>query len=220
MHTAAARFLQYLRVERNASDLTIKSYREDLMALAAYLAEANGGRAVEPGALTALDLRGYVDGVARGGLRESDDRAATGLAAEFLSFRATRRLGKDEPGQAAAQPAPGPHAAALPYRRGDRAIAPGPARRAADGTPRPRPAGDDVFGRAAGERGGRLAAGGPRSGSRRAPRPRQGAAGAVGPNRLLCVAGVAPLAGRAAASSAAAAGARVAACSSTSSAAA
>jgi len=40
MHTAIDRFLQYLRVERNASELTIKSYREDLTALEAYLGEA------------------------------------------------------------------------------------------------------------------------------------------------------------------------------------
>ena len=30
MLTAISRFLQYLRVERNASDHTVKSYREDL----------------------------------------------------------------------------------------------------------------------------------------------------------------------------------------------
>ena len=37
MRTAIARFLQYLRVERNASRAdTVKSYREDLTALADY----------------------------------------------------------------------------------------------------------------------------------------------------------------------------------------
>ncbi len=40
MQTAVARFLQYLRVERNASDLTIKSYREDLEALVEYLGDS------------------------------------------------------------------------------------------------------------------------------------------------------------------------------------
>ena len=49
MQTAISRFLQYLLVERNASPLTIKSYREDLEALAAYLAEASGGRRPTPG---------------------------------------------------------------------------------------------------------------------------------------------------------------------------
>ncbi len=34
MLTAIARFLKYLGVERNSSELTVKSYREDLTALA------------------------------------------------------------------------------------------------------------------------------------------------------------------------------------------
>ena len=34
MQTAIDRFLQYLTVERNSSALTVKSYREDLQALA------------------------------------------------------------------------------------------------------------------------------------------------------------------------------------------
>jgi len=40
MHTAIARFLQFLAVERNASNYTVKSYREDLTTLAEYLAQA------------------------------------------------------------------------------------------------------------------------------------------------------------------------------------
>ena len=59
MHAAIARFLDYLRVERNASDLTIKSYREDLTALAAHLTESHG-RCLAPGDIRTLDLRGYV----------------------------------------------------------------------------------------------------------------------------------------------------------------
>ena len=39
MVDAVGRFLDYLRFERNASDLTIKSYREDLTALSDYLTE-------------------------------------------------------------------------------------------------------------------------------------------------------------------------------------
>ncbi len=40
MQTAMARFLRFLAVEKNASPLTIKSYREDLTALLEYLTEA------------------------------------------------------------------------------------------------------------------------------------------------------------------------------------
>ena len=59
MRTAAARFLQYLRVERNASELTIKSYREDLEALAEYLADLQGATP-GPGEIGTVELRGYI----------------------------------------------------------------------------------------------------------------------------------------------------------------
>jgi integrase/recombinase XerC len=59
MQSAAARFLRFLEVERNASPLTIKSYREDLELLLDYLQQAFG-RVPAPRELTALDLRGYV----------------------------------------------------------------------------------------------------------------------------------------------------------------
>ena len=129
MHTAIDRFLQYLRVERNASAYTIKSYREDLTALADYLAEAAGGpmsRAGSDHCVRPARLRGRA---ARGGLCQDHDRPATGVAAEFLSFRPARGLGQDEPGQAAAQSAQGPLAAAFPLGRRHRPAALGPVRR-------------------------------------------------------------------------------------------
>ena len=52
-------FLRYLRVERNASELTLKSYREDLAALSAYLTEACG-QCPDAGSITTVLLRGYV----------------------------------------------------------------------------------------------------------------------------------------------------------------
>ena len=42
MQTAIARFLRFLHIERNASELTVKSYREDLTSLAEYLEEVLG----------------------------------------------------------------------------------------------------------------------------------------------------------------------------------
>ena len=52
MHTAIARFLQFLAVERNASAYTVKSYREDLTALVDYLAESSRRQAAPPGDIT------------------------------------------------------------------------------------------------------------------------------------------------------------------------
>ena len=90
MQTAIARFLQYLRVERNASDLTIKSYREDLEMLAGYLAEASGGTAPDPGRITALDLRGYVAALHEAGY------ARTTIARRLASMRSFFRFGQRE----------------------------------------------------------------------------------------------------------------------------
>lgn len=62
MQASVDRFLRYLRVERNAADLTIKSYREDLTALLEYQADitpASRSRP-SPAELTVADLRSYV----------------------------------------------------------------------------------------------------------------------------------------------------------------
>jgi len=59
MRNAVDRFLLYLRVERNASELTIKSYREDLIALVEYLEDVRG-KAPAPGEVDTVELRGYV----------------------------------------------------------------------------------------------------------------------------------------------------------------
>jgi integrase/recombinase XerC len=89
MRTAIERFLQYLRVERNASPLTIKSYREDLLALADYLAEARGAEP-EPGEVTVLELRGYAAAMHEAGY------AATSIARRLASLRSFYRFGQRE----------------------------------------------------------------------------------------------------------------------------
>jgi integrase/recombinase XerC len=59
MHSAISAFLQYLRIERNCSALTIKSYQEDLDSLLEYFREYAGGvPALEE--VTVATLRGYV----------------------------------------------------------------------------------------------------------------------------------------------------------------
>lgn len=90
MRHAVDRFLTYLKVERNASDLTVKSYREDLTALADYLAEARSGRCPEPGEVTVMELRGYVSALHEAGY------AQTTIARRLASLRSFFRFGQRE----------------------------------------------------------------------------------------------------------------------------
>ncbi len=90
MLAAITRFLQYLRVERNASELTLKSYREDLTALANYLSEAHGGRCPQPGLLDVLELRGYVTALHEAGYAKST------IARRLASLRSFFRFGQRE----------------------------------------------------------------------------------------------------------------------------
>ena len=90
MHTAIERFLQYLRVERNASDLTLKSYREDLEALVEYLVGDEGETPPLPEQITVLDLRGYVAALHEAGY------AKTTIARRLASLRSFYRFGQRE----------------------------------------------------------------------------------------------------------------------------
>ncbi len=90
MQTAIARFLQYLTVERNASAYTIKSYREDLTALAEYLAEACGGICPKPENISVLDLRGYVAALHEAGYAKSS------IARRLASLRSFFKFGQRE----------------------------------------------------------------------------------------------------------------------------
>jgi len=88
LHATAERFLTYLKVERNASDLTIKSYREDLAALETFLATARDGRAPAARAITMMDLRGYLASLHEAGY------ARTTVARRLASLRSFFRFGQ------------------------------------------------------------------------------------------------------------------------------
>ena len=90
MKTAIDRFLQYLRVERNSSELTTKSYREDLTALVDYLIELNEGSCPAPGNVDVLSLRGYVAALHEAGY------AKTTIARRLASMRSFFRFGQRE----------------------------------------------------------------------------------------------------------------------------
>jgi integrase/recombinase XerC len=84
-----ARFLQYLAVERNASDLTIKSYREDLGHLVDYFTQSHGSTP-KPSTITTADLRGYVSGMHEAGY------AKTTVSRRLASLRSFFRFGQRE----------------------------------------------------------------------------------------------------------------------------
>ncbi len=98
MQTEVGRFLQYLNAERNASALTVKSYREDLGNLAAFLGESYGGRTPDAGHVTTLDLRGYLAHL------HQQQYAKTTIARRLAALRSFFRFGQRE-GWAKSNPA-------------------------------------------------------------------------------------------------------------------
>lgn len=70
MEKSIPRFLRYLKVERNCSDLTIKSYREDLELLYGFLCETLAS-SPRPSKITPLDLRKYVSALHESGYAKS-----------------------------------------------------------------------------------------------------------------------------------------------------
>ena len=75
MRPQIGQFLQYLSVERGASPHTLKGYREDLHALAEYLADGDG-TSPPPGSITTNELRGFLSRCMKPGTRRLQSRAA------------------------------------------------------------------------------------------------------------------------------------------------
>lgn len=96
MQTAAARFLRFLSIERNASPLTIKSYGEDLTALIDYLTQSYG-RSPAPGEITSLDLRGYVAAMHDAGYAKTSVARRTASLRTFFKFCMREKLSGSNP---------------------------------------------------------------------------------------------------------------------------
>ncbi|HEY6563158.1 MAG TPA: site-specific integrase, partial [Pirellulaceae bacterium] len=85
MQDTIDRFLRYLRVERNASPLTIKSYAEDLAALNEYLrGEGDQGPSVD--SITTLELRDYMAAVSEAGYAKSTISRRMASLRSFFRF--------------------------------------------------------------------------------------------------------------------------------------
>ena len=83
------RFLRYLDIERNSSEFTIKSYREDLEILIEYFQDTLG-RIPTPGELTPQDLRTYVTAL------HQAQYAKTSIARKLASLRSFFRFAQRE----------------------------------------------------------------------------------------------------------------------------
>jgi integrase/recombinase XerC len=86
---AVRRFLDYLHVERNSSEYTSKSYREDLTDVEIFFIEQQG-IAPPPDCVTTLDLRGYLSSLHARGL------AHTTIARRLASLRSFFKFGQRE----------------------------------------------------------------------------------------------------------------------------
>jgi integrase/recombinase XerC len=105
MQSATARFLRYLQVERNASDLTIKSYREDLTALMEFLG-GETGVVPRPGDITPLDLRQYVSALHQAGYAKSSVARHLATLRSFFRFALREGLAKQNPAKPLRNPRP------------------------------------------------------------------------------------------------------------------
>jgi integrase/recombinase XerC len=97
MQQAVVQFLRYLDVERNASDLTIKAYREDLFDLCDYLLSQASSQVVDPDQVSARDLRGYLSALHAAGYARSSIARKLASLRSFYRFAQRQQLANSNP---------------------------------------------------------------------------------------------------------------------------
>jgi integrase/recombinase XerC len=90
--------LRYLDVERNASDLTIKSYREDLIDMADFITD-EGQTKRRPGEITPTDLRGYLTALHDAGYARSSISRKLASLRSFFKFAQRQQMVDSNPAQ-------------------------------------------------------------------------------------------------------------------------
>jgi integrase/recombinase XerC len=103
MRPQIGHFLQYLRVERGASPHTLKGYREDLHALAEYLADGDG-HTPAPGGITMGELRGFVSALHEAGYAKSSISRRLASVRSFMRFGQREGWAKSNPAKALRNP--------------------------------------------------------------------------------------------------------------------
>jgi integrase/recombinase XerC len=96
MKSAISRFLRYLDVERNASEHTLKSYREDLFSLVEYLSLGES-QVPRPNSVTPLDLRGYVSALHEAGYARSTISRRLASLRSFYRYAQRQGLAESNP---------------------------------------------------------------------------------------------------------------------------
>jgi integrase/recombinase XerC len=103
MRPQIGQFLQYLSVERGASPHTLKGYREDLHALAEYLADGDG-KCPAPGSITTGELRGFVSALHDAGYAKSSISRRMASVRSFIRFGQREGWAKSNPAKALRNP--------------------------------------------------------------------------------------------------------------------
>lgn len=96
MRRAVAQFLRFLANERNASDLTIKAYREDLFGLVDWI-EAEHGRTPNPGELSPQELRAYQSALQSAGYARSTISRKLASLRSFYRFAMRQGITTENP---------------------------------------------------------------------------------------------------------------------------
>ncbi len=103
MRPQIGQFLRYLSVERGASPHTLKGYREDLQALAEYLADGDGGTPA-PGSITTNELRGFLSALHEAGYAKTSISRRLASVRSFLKFGQREGWAKSNPAKALRNP--------------------------------------------------------------------------------------------------------------------
>ena len=96
MRSGIAQFLRYLATERNASDLTIKAYREDLFGLVDWL-ETSRGNVPKPAALSPQDLRTFQAALQEAGYARTTISRKLASLRSFYRFAMRQGIAQDNP---------------------------------------------------------------------------------------------------------------------------
>lgn len=105
MRDATRRFLRYLKIERNCSELTVKSYGEDLAILIEYLEDVQGS-IPRPGLIAPMDLRNYVAALHDAGYAKSSIARRLACLRSFFRFAQREGLCQSNPAKPLRNPRP------------------------------------------------------------------------------------------------------------------